>query len=97
MEQPVTWQLYSTIGVLPAKCSQLLLARVTDATLVSVGSDPLGQLQDATLQLTCGPLINLKVISSFADTYENNLEGKSYEVSLCGHEKVSIRGYGYLK
>jgi hypothetical protein len=58
LDQPVTWSFFSTEDITREKRGQSLVINVQNVELVLSGQDELGELQDAKLQVRCGPLMN---------------------------------------
>jgi hypothetical protein len=55
--QPVTWKLYSTNNVSSCKPNQDVPVRLMNFNIIPIGTDLLGQLKDAELELACGPIL----------------------------------------
>ncbi|KAE9373287.1 HET-domain-containing protein [Stipitochalara longipes BDJ] len=88
IDSPITWSLHSTNEVYSEQPRQSYLIDVISVELGSVGTDALGGLEDAKLQLRCSPLINS--IAATVSSRENNF------VSLQFGGEPFIKGSGTI-
>lgn len=64
-DQPVTWGLYSTNDVSSCEPNQDILVRLMNFNIIPIGTDLLGQLQDAELELACGPILKETFLQAY--------------------------------
>ncbi|RDW73542.1 hypothetical protein BP6252_07449 [Coleophoma cylindrospora] len=76
-DQPVTWRLWHTNDVSLHQQGQEVLIEFMNFNVVLAGSDNLGQLESAELQLKCGPLIRAKTLVD-GRWYSKNTQGKVF-------------------
>ena len=93
---PITWILYMT----PLKntfdnTNLCFLIDILDIDLVPAGPDPLGQLQNASLDVQCGPLIRGSLIVSLLNDFERPFD-KSYKIHLDDGKTFLLRGEGQI-
>jgi hypothetical protein len=72
-DQPVMWELYSTNNVSLCEPNQDVLVRLMNSNIIPIGTDLLGQLKDAELELACGPILK----ETFFQVYRLDSEGPS--------------------
>jgi hypothetical protein len=58
MNRPVSWRHYCSSDITANPPEYSFLIQIMDIALVAIGDDLLAQLQDAKLEIICGPLIS---------------------------------------